>query len=208
MKIKVLKEGIHTNHKPTNKNIKFEVNPICSSVTLIRGDKNILVDTGYYGFEDEIIDALKKEGLEPNEIDFIINTHCHFDHCANNYLFNKAVKISGTCIWYDDKRVEVYRKQGLMHVPGVEIIETHGHLIPHISVVVKTDKIYVIAGDSVNEQIIRKGMYNDINNKEMVINSIKKIFSIADVIIPGHGRIIKGKNLEELKKKIDKLQVK
>ena len=80
-----------------------------------------------------------------------------------------------------------------------------GNLSPHISVVVKTDKTYVIAGDSVNEQIIRKGMYNDINNKEMVINSIKKIFSIADVIIPGHGRIIKGKNLEELKKKIEKV---
>ncbi len=34
--------------------------------------------------------ALKHKGLVPEEIDIVINTHLHDDHCGNNILFAKA----------------------------------------------------------------------------------------------------------------------
>ena len=33
---------------------------------------------------------LRQRGLEPGDIDVVINTHLHWDHCSNNALFPKA----------------------------------------------------------------------------------------------------------------------
>lgn len=62
------------------------------------GDKNILVDTGLeqfvvpdhvgetYGFKVmEFEDALSTLNLTPENIDIIIHTHLHNDHCENDY---------------------------------------------------------------------------------------------------------------------------
>jgi glyoxylase-like metal-dependent hydrolase (beta-lactamase superfamily II) len=67
---------------------------------LIRtGSANVLVDTGAgrtldgplgacYGFKRApgLLDALKAAGLGPGDIDIVINTHLHFDHCGGNTL--------------------------------------------------------------------------------------------------------------------------
>ena len=73
---------------------------------LVQGDgKNILVDTGLdenelivpAGFTEEtglipetIVEKLATVGLAPEDIDIVINTHLHDDHCGNNSLFNTA----------------------------------------------------------------------------------------------------------------------
>jgi glyoxylase-like metal-dependent hydrolase (beta-lactamase superfamily II) len=67
------------------------------------GDKNILVDTGLeqfvvpddlgktYGFDIlEFEDALETVGLRPEDIDVIIHTHLHNDHCENDYKCSRA----------------------------------------------------------------------------------------------------------------------
>ena len=67
------------------------------------GDKNILVDTGLeqfvvpddlgetYGFDVlEFEEALATVGLRPEEIDVIIHTHLHNDHCENDYKCPRA----------------------------------------------------------------------------------------------------------------------
>jgi glyoxylase-like metal-dependent hydrolase (beta-lactamase superfamily II) len=60
------------------------------------GGKRILVETGIgakmsaklrdiYGVEGPFLnDRLKEHGLDPSEIDIVINTHLHFDHCGGN----------------------------------------------------------------------------------------------------------------------------
>lgn len=67
------------------------------------GNKNILIDTGLDDFivppeftEETglnplfIDEALAKEGLKPEDIDIVVNTHLHDDHCGNNLLFANA----------------------------------------------------------------------------------------------------------------------
>ncbi len=64
---------------------------ISSNVYLIRDEgKNILIDTGNYFLRSRLIEKLTELDIAPDEIDVVINTHLHFDHCGNNSLFPGA----------------------------------------------------------------------------------------------------------------------
>ena len=67
------------------------------------GDQKILIDTGLEdfiipeGLEDELglkaeyfEDGLARLGVKPEDIDIIIHTHLHNDHCENDALCTKA----------------------------------------------------------------------------------------------------------------------
>ena len=66
-----------------------------NSVLIRTGDKNILIETGIgnklpermvriYGQPAELLDSLHAVGLSPDDIDIVINSHLHFDHCGWN----------------------------------------------------------------------------------------------------------------------------
>lgn len=61
-----------------------------SNVVLVRGRHNILIDSGNAHLRAKLMRGLNAEGLEPGQIDYIINTHLHYDHCGNNQLFPHA----------------------------------------------------------------------------------------------------------------------
>lgn len=78
------------------------------SILIEHAEGRILVDTGYdydhvmkvLPFEkpiqtkDQTIPgALKLLGLEPRDIDVVVNSHFHFDHCGGNKYFPHAKKI-------------------------------------------------------------------------------------------------------------------
>jgi len=59
-------------------------------VTLIKANKNCLIDTGTaYNFGD-ITSFCEEKGVRIDDLDIIINSHCHPDHIGCNYLFKKA----------------------------------------------------------------------------------------------------------------------
>ena len=53
-------------------------------------NKNILVDTGAGQNKDYLFSKLRENGVEPEDIELIINTHCHYDHIGGNYAFPNA----------------------------------------------------------------------------------------------------------------------
>ena len=83
VEIKVLIEG---KHKLLEEG-KLEIS---STVTLIKGEENIIVDTGSFLDKEKIIKELKKEGLSVADINKVILTHLHLDHTVNTHLFNNA----------------------------------------------------------------------------------------------------------------------
>jgi glyoxylase-like metal-dependent hydrolase (beta-lactamase superfamily II) len=60
------------------------------TITLIKGQPNIVVDTGGPDQREVLVAALAAAGVRPDEIDFVVNTHGHLDHVGNNNLFAGA----------------------------------------------------------------------------------------------------------------------
>ena len=50
----------------------------------------ILVDTGAGQNKDYLFSKLRENGVEPEDIEMIVNTHCHFDHIGGNHFFPDA----------------------------------------------------------------------------------------------------------------------
>ena len=157
-----------------------------SSVTLIKTERGwIIVDTGQVGDEEEILKALVDLGLEKSDIDIIVNTHSHPDHCANNRLFSQAKTI--------------YPKDGELIAPGVRALVTPGHSPDSISVVVDatiqqgdemapTSRRVVIAGDALPtlgnfQKRVPPAVHYD---RALAVASMNKIIEMADMVIPGH----------------------
>jgi glyoxylase-like metal-dependent hydrolase (beta-lactamase superfamily II) len=71
------------------------------------GRKTVLVETGmgnklsdrmikFYGQPAKLVDRLAAAGIAPEDIDIVINTHLHFDHCGWNTIRDKSGKIAPT----------------------------------------------------------------------------------------------------------------
>jgi len=159
-----------------------------SSVTLIASGKHrIVVDTGLSGEEELIVKALAETGLFVQDIDIIVNTHSHLDHCGANHLFTSARKAEGV--------------GGETIAPGVSILATPGHSGDSISVIVRGRlerpdgigngaSVIVIAGDALPTlnnflKAVPPALHSD---RDLAVASMKKIIEMADIVVPGHDR--------------------
>ena len=168
-----------------------------SSVTLVKaGEKNIIVDTGCN--RQKLLEALEKNGLKTADIDFVLLTHNHADHGLLAGIFEQAKVLTTEEIYDNDHQTSHENK-----IPDtdLEIIPTPGHCPEHCSLVVPTaEGVYVISGDVFwwmdgEEQKLELEKEDDAHpaevDMEKLIESRKKILSIADFIIPGHGKMFK-----------------
>ncbi len=186
--VRVLAEGVLEE----NKKLKAS-----STVTLVRSDKNIIVDTGSFSDGQKIVDALAKEQLRPENVDVVVLTHLHIDHTRNTNIFPNAVLYvwhskSGSKWDVKDTTVENVVLDNLEIAKDVKIILTPGHFPFHVSVAVNTENgIVVVAGDAVSKkEALGNILRPQWNNKEY-LRSQKKILEIADYIVPGHGKMFK-----------------
>src|SRR5262249_13969448 len=60
------------------------------AILLTSTNQKVVVDTGLSIQESDLLRALRGRGLAPADIDLVINTHLHLDHCLNNALFTRA----------------------------------------------------------------------------------------------------------------------
>lgn len=149
--------------------------------------EKILVDTGMCETERaswhhqgsyqpegfRIDERLKKLGVEVEEINTVILTHLHWDHCSNMKLFKKAVfyvhsrelqfALDPHVLYYksyESKKLGVappFENVELKTVDGeydynsfITLFPTPGHSPGHQSVAVRTaEGLYVIAGDAI-----------------------------------------------------------
>ena len=96
----------------------FEL-PGCN-VFLIKGNKNILIDTGMPNCREQLTEQLKSELGNSNELDEILLTHHDIDHIGNLYALQKGYSARA----YIDEKDLPYAT-GEKHRPGVKrIIES------------------------------------------------------------------------------------
>ncbi len=153
-----------------------------SSVTLVTvHTRKIIVDTGHQEEEGLIIDALAGKGLKPEDIDTVINTHPHPDHCGNNRLFSCALRLAPV--------------DGETLAPGIRAMATPGHTLDSISIVVETaiagkSATLVIAGDALPTfsnflKRVPPALHED---RSLACSSMLRIIEIADIVVPGHDK--------------------
>ena len=78
-----------------------------NSLFIRTGSHNVLVETGmgnklsermikFYGQPAKLLDNLAAAGISPEDIDIVINSHLHFDHCGWNTVRDSSGKIVPT----------------------------------------------------------------------------------------------------------------
>ena len=78
-----------------------------NSLVIRAGKQIVLVETGmgnklsermirFYGQPARLLDNLAAGGIAPEDVDIVINTHLHFDHCGWNTVRDKSGKIVPT----------------------------------------------------------------------------------------------------------------
>ncbi|WP_296882368.1 MBL fold metallo-hydrolase [uncultured Methanobrevibacter sp.] len=176
-------------------------------------DKNTLVDTGAGLNKDYLFSKLRENGVEPEDIEIIVNTHCHFDHIGGNHFFpnakiavhrldavsmrNKDTLGTSMSAFGDEgnSRVDIELEEG-DEVSGFKVIHTPGHTSGGICLwdgenLISGDTIF--AGGGVGRMDIG-GDYTDMKN------SVEKLLKL-DVknIYPGHGPIVENNGKDHLK---------
>ena len=180
-----------------------------AGVTLVEDDVRVLVDTGHYGTRDWLKAELSKRNVSPLDIDVVVLTHLHWDHCLNVEMFPGARILLG----------EEELKQGFLMEPGepqgeafkgalrkmkVETVGdgdrisrhatallTPGHSPGHVAVALKGDdgRLTVMSGDAVpNYRAYIRG-FPDISffDKAKSAESVEKVKRLSpDMVIPGH----------------------
>ena len=167
-----------------------KMNAPCLAWAILGGGKNILVDSGPCDPESavkcfkrplvkspnqELEGALKKVGLRPDDIDIVIFTHLHWDHCFNLEKLTKAtfivqkkeiqyavnplptdrvayqVGIAGIQPTWMSVFDRIQTLEGETEVvPGINIVLLPGHTPGSQGVVVETAKgSWVITGDTI-----------------------------------------------------------
>jgi len=179
-----------------------------SNTYLIIGKKNILVDPGTPNTFNMLKDEIKNTA---KDIDYIINTHCHYDHAGSDYLyeeyFNAPIIIHDLEV--DDLKnntnttvsalfnreltppkeiIPISEVLGELEKYNIEIVETPGHTKGSISLIYKDN---LITGDTlfaygVGRWDFPTGSLIDLRSSVSKLERIAYERNIIN-ILPGHG---------------------
>ncbi len=194
-------------------------------VYYLEGVHKILVDTGgsdpesaqgkkaapYKRTPEQKLDAaLARIGVEPEDIEFVILTHLHWDHAENNHLFPNAAfmcqKVEYESVLDPDITKKGYEMGNVLRTKydlidgdkqifdGISVVLTPGHTPGMQCVVVDTDigKV-ILSGDLItlresltcNPPTFNALLYDD-SALSMMQESLNKILPISPNILPGH----------------------
>jgi len=173
-----------------------------STTTLIQDDNlNVIVDPGMD--RKALLESLVKEGLKPEDIDFVIVTHTHLDHSLLAGIFENSKIFDNSDVYSFDGKIDEH--EGRIPNTDIEIIKTPGHDQFHCSVLVRTEDSgkVVIAGDvfwwtddeeqKTDRQSLLEHKDPYVKDARALEESREKILNLADYIIPGHGEMFKVK---------------
>ena len=76
----------------------------CNSLVVRTGKHTVLIETGIgnklneklksiYRTQEKLLQNLRAAGLAPEDIDIVINSHLHFDHCGWNTVYKNGVAV-------------------------------------------------------------------------------------------------------------------
>jgi len=142
----------------------------CNSVLVRTGRENILIETGagnklaeklknVFQTEEKLLENLHAAGAAPEDIDIVINSHLHFDHCGWNTVYKNGIAAATF------PKAKYYAPEGEWK---------------HGSLQLERDRISYISDNY--DPLIRSGQMQLLNGEAEIVPGI----SVA--IYPGHTR--------------------
>lgn len=160
---------------------------------------------------EDTLSILERAEVAPDEVDYVLLTHCHYDHCSNLPLFPRAVVVipeRAWRVWHEDPEARAYLHQGFLEylaavqregrlllldeglvAPGLGVRWVGGHSPCSQFVYVNTSRgVAVLSGDTVQ-------MYGNLEHNDVIgiwVDDAQcwRALEIAredpDVLVPGH----------------------
>jgi hydroxyacylglutathione hydrolase len=180
---------------------------------VITGKSSIIIDPGATMFLPALVDSLHKDGIDPENISIIANTHLHGDHCGANEAFKQ---LSGAKImlhpvqkkFYNVVVIEAAMFFGMPPIEfkedafldndrlstgdvELELIPSPGHSPDCVSFYSREDKV-LICGDVIFEQNTGRVDLPGGSADELK-ESIERLSQLEiEYLLPGHMGIVTG----------------
>jgi len=175
----------------------------CYLVTTARGER-ILFDTGGYNERAVVVAKLAERGITTDAIDMLVLSHLHFDHAANWDVFPKAEIVvhqrelayagsadaDGAVLRFhaqalqERSRVRAVSGDEIALTPELTLLHVPGHTPGAVALAVGGS---VLCGDAVKSRWDLEGTLSPPWwNQEEALRSIKRLQSLAEVLLPGH----------------------
>jgi glyoxylase-like metal-dependent hydrolase (beta-lactamase superfamily II) len=190
-----------------------------NSIVMVADAGSLVVDTGYATHADQTV-ALIRQTLEGRQLDRIVNTHLHSDHCGGNAALLEAWPAARICIPPGQAAaVRHWDPVALTYVPTGQICprfdynnlirpgdrlsvgglswEAHAALghDPHAIVLHEPDQRILISGDALwnNGFGVVFPELDGANAFDEVADTLDLIEALApSTVIPGHGPVFQG----------------
>ena len=184
-------------------------------VLQLQDELTILIDPGLENYLEPRLKEMQGDGISPKDIDVIAITHLHPDHCGATAALKEVsgaeVALHPLQVDYLDIMAEESKKflgVGIAHKfnadivleerlslgkTELEVLHTPGHSPCSICFYAE-DKKMLICGDLVFEQGVGR---TDLpfGNTDELKSSIETVSALdTELLLPGHGTIIEGRN--------------
>ncbi|MGI8650835.1 MAG: MBL fold metallo-hydrolase, partial [Rubrobacter sp.] len=185
-----------------------------ANMVLVKGNRPVLLDSGFGGDVRETEHLLREAGVAPEEVTLIANSHYHCDHAGGNgplqerygtpvaahrweaAMVNRRDREACSARWLDQP-IEAYTVTrplsdgDRIDAGGVllEVIETPGHTLGHLSFYAPEQRV-LISGDAVHsDDVAWVGPFREgVGATERAMESIRRLMSLkVEWASSGHG---------------------
>ncbi len=199
-----------------------------SNAYLLVGKKIALIDSSLKINSQELRESLASESIKPTDVDFVLHTHGHADHFGSDALFKNAeikmhsfdaeyvsirdFSFTGSGAFGQDffPRINSFFSSGerISLAPfELEVVFTPGHTAGSVCFYDKKNKL-LFSGDT----LFRDG-YGRTDLPSGDIGQMKKSIELIsgldfELLLPGHGLILKGSQEENINSVLKTLSIK
>ncbi len=185
-----------------------------SNVYVLIGERVVVIDTG---LSEESMRSRLRGVVEPEDVEVVINTHAHLDHCGGNSLFENAEVMLHELDAEAAKSGSFYGTASLFGAEGalkpgrllregdridlggdvLEVVHTPGHTPGSICLYLRGRRALftgdtLFAGGSFGRTDLQGG------NMRQLAESVCRIAELgAEVLYPGHMETVRGEEARE-----------
>ena len=184
-----------------------------ANVYLVNGKPGVIFDTGLVNYVPSRVAEIKKDGIDPEDIGFIVNTHLHIDHSSGNKTFKvfsgakialhpvqkanyQLIVIDGTKLLGTNPvefQEDIIIENDSLKVDGLEIecIPCPGHSPDSVCYYLRQEKI-LICGDVLFEMNTGRVDLPG-GNADKLRESIENLSKLdIELLLPGHMNAVSG----------------